>query len=248
MLKRLKKMKVEPKKSEAFIRKLDPAYQVDKGNKIKLMVELSDPDLPLKWYKNGQLIKPSTKYVFENVGLKRILTIHKCSLADDAAYECRVNEEKCFTEVFVKEPPVTIAKGLDDQQVVVGERVVLEAEVSEEGAQVMWMKDGVELTREETFKYRFKKDGKKHFLIINEATKEDTGRYKIMTNGGESEADVIVDEKQLEVLQDMADLTVQATEQAVFKCEVSDEKVTGRWFKNGVEVRPSKRIHITHSG
>ena len=45
----------------AFIRKLDPAYQVDKGNKIKLMVELSDPDLPLKWYKNGQLIKPSTK-------------------------------------------------------------------------------------------------------------------------------------------------------------------------------------------
>ncbi|XP_068779521.1 myosin-binding protein C, fast-type isoform X1 [Struthio camelus] len=248
MLKRLKKIKVEPKKSEAFVRKLDPAYQVDKGNKIKLMVELSNPDLPLKWYKNGQLIKPSTKYVFENVGLKRILTIHKCSLADDAAYECRVNEEKCFTEVFVKEPPVTIAKGLDDQQVFVGDRVVLETEVSEEGAQVMWMKDGVELTREETFKYRFKKDGKKHYLIINEATKEDTGHYKVMTNGGESEAEVIVEDKKLEVLQGIADLTVKAKEQAVFKCEVSDEKVTGKWYKNGVEVRPSKRIHISHNG
>ncbi|KAK2510587.1 hypothetical protein Q9233_017594 [Columba guinea] len=92
------------------------------------------------------------------------------------------------------------------------------------------------------------KDGKKHYLIINEATKEDTGRYKIMTNGGESEADIIVEEKQLEVLQGMADLTVQASEQAVFKCEVSDEKVTGRWFRNGVEVRPSKRIHISHTG
>uniref|UniRef100_A0A8V5GTE0 Uncharacterized protein n=1 Tax=Melopsittacus undulatus TaxID=13146 RepID=A0A8V5GTE0_MELUD len=248
MLKRLKKVTAEPKKSEAFVRKLDPAYQVDKGKKIRLMVELSNPDLPLKWYKNGQLIKPSNKYVFENVGLKRILTIHKCSLADDAAYECRVNDEMCVTEVFVKEPPVTISKGLDDQQVVVGERVVLEAEVSEEGAHVIWLKDGVELTREETFKYRFKKDGRKHFLIINEAVKEDAGHYKIMTNGGESEADVIVDEKQLEVLQAMADLTVQASDQAVFKCEVSDEKVTGRWFKNGVEVKPSKRIHITHSG
>ncbi|XP_077645987.1 myosin-binding protein C, fast-type [Lonchura striata] len=248
MLKRLKKIKVEPKKSEAFIRKLDPAYQVDKGNKIRLMVELSNPDLPLKWYKNGQLIKPSNKYVFENVGLKRILTINKCSLADDAAYECRVNDEKSFTEVFVKEPPVTIVHGPEDQQVLVGERVVLEAEVSEEGAQVMWTKDGVELTREETFKYRFKKDGKKHFLILNEATKEDTGRYRIMTNGGEAEAEVIVEEKQLEVLQGIADLTVQAAEQAVFKCEVSDEKVTGRWFKNGVEVRPSKRIHISHTG
>ena len=41
-------------------------------------------------------------------------------------------------------------------------------------------------------------------------------------------------EKQLEVLQDIADLTVKASEQAVFKCEVSDEKVTGKWYKNGV--------------
>ena len=55
-------------------------------------------------------------------------------------------------------------------------------------------------------------------------------------------------EKQLEVLQDIADLTVKASEQAVFKCEVSDEKVTGKWYKNGIEVRPSKRITISHVG
>lgn len=55
------------------------------------------------------------------------------------------------------------------------------------------MKDGVELTREETFKYRFKKDGKKHILIINEATKEDIGRYSVMTNGGECEADLAIE-------------------------------------------------------
>nr|XP_005315227.2 myosin-binding protein C, fast-type-like [Chrysemys picta bellii] len=61
MLKRLKKAKVEVKKSAAFTKKLDPAYQVDKGNKIKLVVEISDPDLPIKWYKNGQELKPSAK-------------------------------------------------------------------------------------------------------------------------------------------------------------------------------------------
>lgn len=55
-------------------------------------------------------------------------------------------------------------------------------------------------------------------------------------------------EKQLEVLQDIADLTVRASDQAVFKCEVSDEKVTGKWYRNGVEVRPSKRITISHVG
>lgn len=53
-------------------------------------------------------------------------------------------------------------------------------------------KDGVELTRDESFKYRFKKDGCKHFLIINEATKEDCGHYKVKTNGGESMAELLV--------------------------------------------------------
>uniref|UniRef100_A0A8C5QNJ2 Myosin-binding protein C, fast-type n=1 Tax=Leptobrachium leishanense TaxID=445787 RepID=A0A8C5QNJ2_9ANUR len=248
MLKRLKKAKVEIKKSDAFAKKLDPCYSVDKGHKIKMQVELTNPDLQVKWMKNGQQIRPSAKYVFENVGLRRILTINKCNLADDAAYECVIGDERCNTELFVKEPPVVIDKPLEDQQVFVGEKIELEVEVSEEGAHVMWMKDGVELTREETFKYRFKKDGKKHILIINEATKEDAGRYQVLTNGGKCEADLGVEEKQLEVLQGIADLTVKATEQAVFKCEVSDDKVTGKWLKNGVEMKPSKRITMTHKG
>ncbi|XP_011821449.1 PREDICTED: myosin-binding protein C, fast-type [Mandrillus leucophaeus] len=196
MLKRLKKAKVEVKKSAAFTKKLDPAYQVDRGNKIKLMVEISDPDLPLKWFKNGQEIKPSSKYVFENVGKKRILTINKCTLADDAAYEVAVKDEKCFTELFVKEPPVLIVTPLEDQQVFVGDRVEMAVEVSEEGAQVMWMKDGVELTREDSLKarYRFKKDGKRHILIYSDVTQEDGGHYQVMTNGGQCEAELIVEE------------------------------------------------------
>uniref|UniRef100_A0A4W6C9X4 Myosin-binding protein C, fast-type n=1 Tax=Lates calcarifer TaxID=8187 RepID=A0A4W6C9X4_LATCA len=249
MLKRLKKMKIEPKKSDAFLRKLDSAYSVDKGKRIQLSVEVADPDAPIKWLKNGQEIKPSAKYVFESVGNKRTLTINKCNLSDDAAYECVVGEEKCFTEVFVKEPPVTITKLLDDVHTVVGEKVEFEVEVSEEGAHVKWMKDGVELTKETAgSKYRFKKDGKRHILIINEATKEDIGMYYAVTNGGESKAELEVEDKELEVLQSIADLTVKAAEQAVFKCEVSDEKVTGKWFKDGVEVQPSDRIKMSHIG
>ncbi|KAG8430709.1 hypothetical protein GDO86_020095, partial [Hymenochirus boettgeri] len=192
LLKRLKKMKKEEKKSEAFLKKLDPAYQVDKGQKMKLVVEVANLDAEVKWLKNGQEIRVSGRYIFESIGNKRILTINNCSLADDAAYECVIGEEKCFTELFVREPPVKIIHTLEDQMVMVGERVEFECEVSEEGAQVKWEKDGVELTREETFKYRFKKDGKKHFLIINETTLEDGGNYKVKTNGGESVAELMV--------------------------------------------------------
>ncbi|KAM9780003.1 myosin binding protein Ca [Neosynchiropus ocellatus] len=249
MLKRLKKMKMETKKSDAFLMKLDSAYSVDKGKKIQLSVEVADPNAPIKWLKNGQEIKPSAKYVFESVGNKRTLTINKCNLSDDAAYECVVGEEKCFTEVFVKEPPVTITKLLDDVHTVVGEKVEFEVEVSEEGAHVKWMKDGEELSKETAgSKYRFKKDGKRHILIINDATKEDIGTYFAFTNGGQSKAELEVEDKELQVLQSIADLTVKATEQAVFKCEVSDESVTGTWFKDGVEVQASERIKMTHIG
>ncbi|XP_026234720.1 myosin-binding protein C, cardiac-type isoform X5 [Anabas testudineus] len=249
MLKRLKKMKKEEKKSEAFLKKLDPAYQVSKGHKIKLAVEVANPDVEVKWLKNGQELQPTgSKYIFESVGNMRYLTINHCSLADDAAYCCVVGEEKCTTELFVKEPPILIVKNLEDQMVMKGERVELECEVSEEGANVKWEKDGVELTRDESFKYRFKKDGCKHVLMINEATKEDCGHYKVKTNGGESMAEVMVQEKELEIYQSIADLTVKAKDQAVFKCEVSDENVRGTWYKNGVEVKPDARINTTHIG
>ncbi|XP_062264132.1 myosin binding protein Ca [Platichthys flesus] len=251
MLSRLKKMKkaVEPKKSDAFIRKLEPAYSVNKGKRIQISVDVADPNASVKWLKNGQEIKPSAKYVFESVGNKRTLTINKCNLSDDAMYECVVGEEKCFTEVFVKEPPITITKHLDDVHTVVDEKVEFEVEVSEEGANVKWMKDGVELNKETAgSRYRFKKDGKRHILIINEATKEDIGTYYAFTNGDESKAEMDVEDKELQILQSISDLTVKAAEQAVFKCEVSDEKVTGKWFKDGVEVQSSDRIKISHIG
>ena len=38
----------------------------------------------------------------ETNGNIRTLTINKCNLSDDAAYECVVGTEKSFTEVFVK--------------------------------------------------------------------------------------------------------------------------------------------------
>ncbi|XP_023612300.1 myosin-binding protein C, cardiac-type [Myotis lucifugus] len=114
MLKRLKGMKRDEKKSTAFQKKLQPAYQVNKGHKIRLTVELADPDAEVKWLKNGQEIQMS--------------------------------------------------------------------------------------------------------------------------------------EKKLEVYQSIADLTVGAKDQAVFKCEVSDENVRGVWLKNGKELVPDSRIKVSHIG
>jgi len=55
------------------------------------------------------------------------------------------------------------------------------------------MKNGVEVPTGVRSRYRVKCEGLKHFLVINDASREDTGSYSIMATGGTSEAHVQVD-------------------------------------------------------
>ncbi|KAK1168881.1 myosin-binding protein C, slow-type-like isoform X4 [Acipenser oxyrinchus oxyrinchus] len=248
MLKRLKRMKRQEKKSEAFAKKLESAYQADKGGKIKFVVELADPTVELKWYKNGQEIRPTPKYVFEHKGSQRILVINNCTMADDAAYQVMAGDEKCSTELFVKELPITITKELEAVKTTVNERIELDCEVSEEGANVKWFKNGVEIPREIRSRFRFKSDGMKHTLVIEDAMKEDTAVYSAMTTGGKSEAHVQVDLKPLKVLQDLTNQTVRLGKPLVLHCEINPANIPGRWYKNALLIQGTDRVKITHRG
>ncbi|XP_030400164.1 myosin-binding protein C, slow-type isoform X3 [Gopherus evgoodei] len=247
MLKRLKRMRREEKKSAAFSKILDPAYQVDKGGRVRFAVELADPTVELKWYKNGQEIRPSTKYIFEHKGNERILFINNCTMADDARYHVTAGDEKCSTELFVREPPVVVTKALEDLSTYVGERIELSCEVSEEGANVKWFKNGVELTNEPRSRYRLKVDGKKHTLIIEEATKADNATYSVMTTGGQSAAKLAVDLRPLKIMQPLTDQTVRLGKEIALKCEIS-ENIEGKWYKNGQLLPASDRVKLYHKG
>uniref|UniRef100_A0A2K6D775 Myosin-binding protein C, fast-type n=1 Tax=Macaca nemestrina TaxID=9545 RepID=A0A2K6D775_MACNE len=180
MLKRLKKAKVEVKKSAA--------------EQAVFKCEVSDEKVTGKWYKNGIEVRLLLRYVFENVGKKRILTINKLAVKD----------EKVFTELFVKEPPVLIYHTSRGPAV----------EVSEEGAQVMC---GVELTREDSFqaRYRFKKDGK-------HVDQDDRVHYQVMTNGASVSVQLIVEGTGLR----SGSEAYCAANQAVFSVRWSDENRT----------------------
>ncbi|XP_026065525.1 myosin-binding protein C, slow-type-like isoform X6 [Carassius auratus] len=249
LLKRLKKTKKEEKKSEAFSKRLEPAYQVDKGGKIRLIVDLADPTVELKWYKNGQEIRPTPnnrKYIFEHKGTQRIMVINNCQINDDAAYSVTAGEEKSTTELFVKELPVNIVKKLEPVKTTVNERIELECEVSEEGAKVRWMKNGVEVPTGVRSRYRVKSEGTKHWLIIDDATKDDTGTYSLMATGGTTEAHVQVELKPLKILMDLQSATVLLGQPLKLNCEIYPGNVPGRWYKNGQLVQSSERISIMH--
>lgn len=54
--------------------------------------------------------------------------------------------------------------------------------------------EDIELHKDkDSSKYRFKKDGRKHTLIIQEATLEDIGMYHAWTNGGHTKGELEVE-------------------------------------------------------
>lgn len=55
------------------------------------------------------------------------------------------------------------------------------------------MKNGIEVPTGVRSRYRVKAEGTKHFLVIDDASREDTGTYSVMATGGTSEAHIQVD-------------------------------------------------------
>ncbi|XP_051857800.1 myosin-binding protein C, slow-type isoform X2 [Antechinus flavipes] len=247
MLKRLKRMRRVEKKSAAFSKILDPAYQVDKGGKVRFVVELADPKLEVKWYKNGQEIRPSTKYIFEHKGNQRIMFINNCQMTDDSEYYVTAGDEKCSTELFVREPPIMVTKQLEDTNAYCGEKIELECEVSEDDANVKWFKNGEEIIIGPKSRYRVKVEGKKHTLIIEGATKADSAEYSVMTTGGQSSCKLSVDLRPLKILQPLTDITEKLGKEICLKCEIS-ENISGKWTKNGLPVQEGERLKVVHKG
>ncbi|OWK16962.1 MYBPC1, partial [Cervus elaphus hippelaphus] len=126
MLRRLKRMRRVEKKSAAFARILDPAYQVDKGGRVRFVVELADPKLEVKWYKNGQEIRPKPP-----VMVTKQLEDTKAYCGERVELECEVSEDDA-----------NILTPLTDQTVNLGKEICLKCEVSE-NITGKWTKNGL---------------------------------------------------------------------------------------------------------
>ncbi|MGH0147202.1 UNVERIFIED_CONTAM: hypothetical protein FKN15_015771, partial [Acipenser sinensis] len=190
MLKRLKRMKREEKKSDAFAKKLESAYQSDKGGKIKFVVELADPTVELKWYKNGQEIRPTPK--------SHKLEIEN-AVVDDMGDYTFVPEGYSMSlngKVHVIDPPKIHLDSLNYPEntvtVTAGNKLRLEIPVTGQPApKVVWMK-GERVILDTGSRVRAESFPDHSTFTIDVAEREDTGMYKIVlqNEAGEDSAQI----------------------------------------------------------
>nr|XP_039267422.1 myosin-binding protein C, cardiac-type-like [Styela clava] len=242
MLRRLSNTKKrETQKATSFSKKLPETIACTIGEKVVLEAEVANEQMTVKWQKNGENIEASKHFQIMTKENKRTLIIDQTVLSDDSAYSCVVGKDVTTCELFVREHPVTITKGLEDIQVKEGEDAEFNCELSNENGKFRILKDGSQIEQGE--KYNIKKEGVKVTFNVKKISTDDEGFYQIVTNGAQSCAEIVVQETS-QITQSFSDLKVNFKDTAEFACQVSDEAVKGQWLKDGKPIVADDRIKI----
>ncbi|KAG7502171.1 obscurin 1 isoform X10 [Solea senegalensis] len=209
-------------------------------------VELSHPNVPGTWMRNGIKLKPTSHFRISAKGQVHSLIIYNLSVEDTGTFTFSVENLKTSARLVVKEPPVTIFRKLEDQKFSEAAVISLECELSRHNVDVKWFKNGVEMKPSK--EVRIYAMGRKRFLQIIKCHVSDSGTYTCDAGEATTFCTVEVYERELLILQGLEDLDIQEDENAVFVCEITVDDVPGEWFKNGERIQPTSTVKIRQEG
>ncbi|XP_069792095.1 obscurin-like protein 1a isoform X2 [Narcine bancroftii] len=137
-----------------------------------LECEVPAESMPAAWYLEDRRLQPSAKYVIEQQGSLRRLTIKDITMDDDGVYLCQMKDGgRSIAEVAVKGKIVKrLPRKLD---VLEGENTAFCVDLDEDNVEVRWYKDGEPLS--ESHKTIIKSFGKTHILVFVNVSAEDAG-------------------------------------------------------------------------
>ncbi|NXX80397.1 OBSL1 protein, partial [Urocolius indicus] len=128
--------------------------------------------IPTAWYLEDRELQPSHKYVMEERGVVRRLTIRDARTDDDGIYLCQMKDKgRSIAEVSVRGVIVKrLPRKLD---VMEGENAVFCVETREAVEGICWSRDGLQLR--ESPHTVLKSFGRTHLLVLVHVTRQDAG-------------------------------------------------------------------------
>ncbi|XP_077176937.1 obscurin-like protein 1 isoform X5 [Paroedura picta] len=224
------------------------AYQV--AERVVLACELSRPEAPVRWLKDGKVVEESEALLLESEGPHRRLVIPSAQVGDAGEFVCDMDGESVFFSISVAEPPVRVVHSSTEEAHAyqAADRVVLACELSCPNAPVRWYKDGEEV--EESEAILLESEGPHRRLIIPSAQVHDAGEFVCDAGGDSAFFNITVTEPPVQVVYSNADKahTYQVSERVVLACELSRPNVPVHWYKDGEEVEVGEDLLLENEG
>ncbi|KFV66309.1 Titin, partial [Dryobates pubescens] len=229
-----------------FIKELEDV-EVPESFSGELECEVSPEDAEGKWYHGDVELTSNHKYVIASRRGRQILTIKDVNKDDQGEYRFVVDGKTTHCKLKMKPRPMTILQGLTDQKVCEGDIVQLEVKVSLENVEGVWMKDGHEIQSSD--RIHIVLDKQSHMLLIEDATKEDSGAYTFSVPDLELSTTGQITVYSVEILVPLKDLHVIEGTKAILECKVSAPDVSSsKWYLNEHQIKPDERIQAVCKG
>ncbi|XP_064575097.1 obscurin-like protein 1 [Zonotrichia leucophrys gambelii] len=204
--------------------------------------ELSRPNAEVKWFKDGQELRPGPNCRIYSAGRRRILQLSRCELSDAGSYTCDAGDCQASAMLHVQERQVHIVQELQDVQVREGDNAVFTCEVSHGDVKGEWFRDGEKIKVSSTVKIR--QEGTRHFLLFCGVRPEDQGLICFTARTVTSEASLQVEALPIRIVKPLRDKTVLARHKATLECTVSHARGRVRWLRGDTEIFAGDKYEI----
>ncbi|XP_021434397.2 obscurin-like protein 1 isoform X8 [Oncorhynchus mykiss] len=225
---------------------------VELGNPIVLYCELSDPAVPVHWYKNGVEVHTVEGLHIQSEGTMRRIVIQSSEFSHSGVYCCDAIDDVIRFNVEVEAPPVrfsALPEAVRNKSIEAGCPIVLQCELSDPTAQVYWYKDGTKLLPQSGIEIQ--SDGITRTLVVQSAEIFYSGSYSCKTKGDaiKFNVEVKVPPVRFSVLPEAErNRVIEAGCPIVLKCELSDPTAQVYWYKDGIQLFSNHELDIQSEG
>ncbi|XP_056911819.1 obscurin isoform X3 [Takifugu flavidus] len=221
------------------------------SQKATLACEVSDAKMEVKWYKDGKLLTSTKTLHIESKGKSRQLVVDSVEKKDSGEYICEAGTEKLAFRLHVAEAAVGFSNKESVKKEVkaaLSQKATLSCEVSDLKAEVKWYKDGKLLTS--TKAVHMESKGKIRELVIEKMDKKDAGEYTCEAGAEKLLFKLQMTDEAVKFQKKAVNETcaVRASENIVLTTELTAENGSVKWFRDGVELKESKKYEMRKDG
>ncbi|XP_043921975.1 obscurin [Protopterus annectens] len=220
--------------------------EAKEGCTVKLRCELTKPGASVEWRKGDKVLQSSHKYEIKQRGPVSELLVHSLEMEDAGDYSCDTGHKRSTATLTVNALPVHFKRKLQNEEVIEGDTVTLNCELTKSSPSIVWKKDGLSLHASD--KYEMKQVGTVSELLIHKAEPGDSGSYTCDTGDEQSIAQLTVKAAPVVFAEQLQNTEAKEGDRVVLSCKLSKPDAPVEWRKDSIGIPSSQKYEIKQRG